>query len=94
MIMFGNFLRAKREAKGMTLQQVSTALGATNRQNFWNSEMGKNYASSATLKTVAELLGVSFEELVIRKYLDRIGRDIPSMTEEKLNMALTILLSV
>ena len=91
--MFGDFLRERRVSQGMTLQQVGTALGVGNRQNFWNSEMGKNYANKKTLRKVAEVLNVDYNELIIRKYLDRIGREVTTVSKEKLESALQLLLS-
>lgn len=50
-----NYLRALREAKGLTLEQLASAVGTTNQQ-ISHLELGKRQLTVAWLKRLAEAL--------------------------------------
>lgn len=58
----GKLLRAKREARGLTLEQVGNALGFT-KMAVSNWETGKRSMYAAVLKNYCELLGVSVQSI-------------------------------
>ena len=93
MNIFGDFIRERREAKGMTLYGIGSSIGFKNRQNFWNAEHGHNHGNMNTLSRMAEVLDVPVKELVCRKYLDKLSQDAPDISMEKLNQCLSLLLS-
>lgn len=51
-----NHLRALREARGLTLEELATAVGTTNQQ-ISHLELGKRQLTVAWLKRLAEVLG-------------------------------------
>ena len=89
---FGDFLKSKRLEKNLTLQAIGDLSGYKNRQNFWNAENRQNYANKESLSRFAEILDVDLKELICRKHLDRLQREVTDISDEKLLKCLRILL--
>ena len=55
-------IRARRRARGISVQQAADALGLS-RQAWYYYETGVNMPAAALLPAIAELLGCTIEEL-------------------------------
>lgn len=62
--MNGKLMRERRRALGMTQMQLAVAVGACSVAVVSGWERGRTVASVPKLKKLAEVLGVSMEELL------------------------------
>jgi transcriptional regulator with XRE-family HTH domain len=62
--MNGKLMRERRRALGMTQMQLAVAVGACSIAVVSGWECGRTVASVPKLKKLAEVLGVSMEELL------------------------------
>ena len=62
--MNGKLMRERRRALGMTQMQLAVAVGACSIAVVSGWERGRTVASVPKLKKLAEVLGVSMEELL------------------------------
>lgn len=62
--MNGKLMKERREELGMTQMQLAVAVGASSVTQVSNWERGRVVASVAKLKKLAEVLGVTMEQLL------------------------------
>lgn len=62
MSIVGDRLRTRREAAGLTLEDLAGQIGM-NFQQYWRYEKGENAPSFETLRKIAEVLNVSLDYL-------------------------------
>ena len=62
--MNGKLMKERREELGMTQMQLAVAVGASSVTQVSNWERGRVVASVSKLRKLAEVLGVSMEELL------------------------------
>lgn len=62
--MNGKLMRERREELGMTQMQLAVAVGASSVTQVSNWERGRVVASVAKLRKLAEVLGVTMEQLL------------------------------
>lgn len=83
----GEFLATQRKAKGYTQQQIAERLGISNRTlSSW--EQGRAYPDILTLPALAEIYGVSVDEILrgerVREGDDVIAEELSEKTQKKL----------
>ena len=65
---FGEFIYQKRKQKGLTQEEMGRLLGVTNKAiSKW--EVGETLPDITMLKPLADLLGVTVDELLSQKEL-------------------------
>lgn len=62
--MNGKLMKERRRALGMTQMQLAVAVGASSVTQVSNWERGRAVASVSKLKKLAEVLGVTMEQLL------------------------------
>lgn len=62
--MNGKLMKERRRALGMTQMQLAVAVGASSVTQVSNWERGCVVASAAKLRKLAEVLGVTMEQLL------------------------------
>lgn len=62
--MNGKLMKGRREELGMTQMQLAVAVGASSVTQVSNWERGRVVASVAKLRKLAEVLGVTMEQLL------------------------------
>lgn len=62
--MNGKLMKERREELGMTQMQLAVAVGASSVTQVSNWERGRVVASVAKLRKLAEVLGVTIEQLL------------------------------
>lgn len=62
--MNGKLMKERREELGMTQMQLAVAVGASSVTQASNWERGRVVASVAKLRKLAEVLGVTMEQLL------------------------------
>lgn len=62
--MNGKLIKERREELGMTQMQLAVAVGASSVTQVSNWERGRVVASVAKLRKLAEVLGVTMEQLL------------------------------
>ena len=62
--MNGKLMKERREELGMTQMQLAVAVGASSVTQVSNWERGRVVASVAKLRKLAEVLGVTMEQLL------------------------------
>lgn len=62
--MNGKLMKERREELGMTQMQLAVAVGASSVTQVSNWECGRVVASVAKLRKLAEVLGVTMEQLL------------------------------
>ena len=63
-IRLGEYLKTKREGRGLTQKEVADSLGYTTPQFFSNFERGLSAPPVAALKTLVGLYGLTEKELI------------------------------
>lgn len=62
--MNGKLMKERRRALGMTQMQLAVAVGASSVTQVSNWERGRTFASVPKLRKLAEVLGVTMEQLL------------------------------
>ena len=62
--MNGKLMKERREELGMTQMQLAVAVGASSVSQVSNWERGRVVASVSKLRKLAEVLGVTMEQLL------------------------------
>lgn len=62
--MNGKLMKERREELGMTQMQLAVAVGASSVTQVSNWERGRTLASVPKLRKLAEVLGVTMEQLL------------------------------
>lgn len=62
--MNGKLMKERREELGMTQMQLAVAVGASSVTQVSNWECGRTLASVPKLRKLAEVLGVTMEQLL------------------------------
>ncbi len=82
---FGNFLCMLREQKGMTQAEIAQMLNVTPAAvSKW--ENGESKPRTDTLFQLAEILGVTAQELIAGKYTEKENADRENELQEKINI--------
>ncbi len=75
----GEFLAIQRKARGLTQQEVANKLGISNKTlSSWES--GRSYPDILTLPALAEIYGVTVDEILSGERSDR-DKDAGEITE-------------
>lgn len=89
---FGNFIKIRRLSEHHTMQEVGNLIKIS-RYTICKAETGKTYLQDKAIKKIANLLNISYRELIIRKYLDKIQKSFPEITEKDLDKCLQIFMN-
>ncbi len=63
----GHTIKAARNARGLTLQNVAESLGLRSRQQIWEWESGRVCPGPKHLAKLAEVLGLEITDLLPRR---------------------------
>ena len=84
MVEFGEQLRRAREEKGMTQQSLAEQLYVT-RQSVSRWECGDRYPDLLTTKKISEILGVSLDDLLSGKEMEKVVERNPVIENKAAN---------
>jgi transcriptional regulator with XRE-family HTH domain len=92
MSFFGDYIKTRRLAEHKTLKEVSEQ-AKISKVSVCLAEKGKTYLHEDSIKKISNLLNISYRELIIRKYLDKIQKNFPEITEKDLIKCLQIFMN-
>ena len=84
MVEFGEQLRRAREGKGMTQQSLAEQLYVT-RQAVSRWECGDRYPDLLTTKKISQILGVSLDDLLSEKEMEKVVERNPVIEKKSVN---------
>ena len=93
MVEFGEQLRRAREEKGMTQQSLAEQLYVT-RQSVSRWECGDRYPDLLTTKKISEILGVSLDDLLSGKEMEKVVERNPVIENKVANNIMIVLYAI